>query len=185
MGMFWGYPFFVFLGLHSQHVEVPRLGVELELQPPAYPTATAMWDRSHVCDLHHSSRQCQNLNPLSEARDGTHNLMVPHPIRFCWVTMGTPRGGKYWQALVERKMRMRTEKARRKPQLCLRPIFLTQSSEASWYSIRYDKIGDGHWFNNKIIFFLATPTTCASSQAKDGTQATAATEATAVTMPDP
>ena len=32
--------FFVFLGLHLQHVEVPRLGVQLELQLPAYTTAT-------------------------------------------------------------------------------------------------------------------------------------------------
>ena len=27
--------------------------------------------------LHHSSRQCQILNPQSETRDRTHNLMVP------------------------------------------------------------------------------------------------------------
>ena len=31
---------FRFLGLHLWHMEVPRLGVELELQPPAYTTAT-------------------------------------------------------------------------------------------------------------------------------------------------
>ena len=29
-----------FLGLHLQHMEVPRLGVESELQLPAYTTAT-------------------------------------------------------------------------------------------------------------------------------------------------
>ena len=34
---------------------------------PAYTTATAMWDLSHICNLHHSSQQCQILNPLSEA----------------------------------------------------------------------------------------------------------------------
>ena len=34
--------FFVFLGPHSWHMEVPRLGVELELQLPACTTATAM-----------------------------------------------------------------------------------------------------------------------------------------------
>ena len=55
---------------------VPRLGVELELQLPACPRATAARDLSHVCDLHHNSQQCQILNPLSKARDGTHNLMV-------------------------------------------------------------------------------------------------------------
>ena len=31
----------VFLGLHLRHTKVPRLGVESELQPPAYTTATA------------------------------------------------------------------------------------------------------------------------------------------------
>ena len=36
--------FFCFLGLHLQHTEVPRLGVELELWPPAYATATATPD---------------------------------------------------------------------------------------------------------------------------------------------
>ena len=36
--------FFCFLGPHSQHMEVPRLGVELELQLPAYTTATATLD---------------------------------------------------------------------------------------------------------------------------------------------
>ena len=32
-------------------MEVPRLGVEMELKPPTYATATAMWDLSHVRDL--------------------------------------------------------------------------------------------------------------------------------------
>ena len=58
-------------------MEVPRLGDESELQLQAYTTDTAMWDLSHVCDLYHSSQQRQILNPLSEARDRTHNLMVP------------------------------------------------------------------------------------------------------------
>ena len=57
-------------------MEVPRLGVEWELQMPAYTTATATQDPSRICELHHSSQQCQILNPLSEGRDGTHNLMV-------------------------------------------------------------------------------------------------------------
>jgi len=35
---------FFFLGLHLQHVEVPRLGSESKLQLPAYTTATAMQD---------------------------------------------------------------------------------------------------------------------------------------------
>ena len=35
---------FVFLGLHLRPVEVPRLGVQLDLQLPAYTTATATPD---------------------------------------------------------------------------------------------------------------------------------------------
>ena len=61
--------FFFFLGPRLWHMEVPRLGIELELQLPAYTTATALWDQSHVFDLYHSSRQCQILSPLSKARD--------------------------------------------------------------------------------------------------------------------
>jgi len=56
-------------------MEVPRLGVETELQLPAYATATAKRDLSYVCNLHHSSRQSQIPNPLSEARDQTCLLM--------------------------------------------------------------------------------------------------------------
>jgi len=79
--------FFVFLGPHPRHMEVPRLGVELELLLPAYARATAMPDPSCVCNLHHSSWQRQILNPLSEARDQTRNPMVPSRIHFhCAIT---------------------------------------------------------------------------------------------------
>ena len=43
--------FFLFLWLHLLHMEVPRLGVESELQLSAFATATAMPDLSYVCDL--------------------------------------------------------------------------------------------------------------------------------------
>ena len=71
-----------FLGLRPWHMEVPRLGVQPELQLPAYTPATATPDLSRICDLHHSSGQRQILHPLSEARDRTHNLMVPSWICF-------------------------------------------------------------------------------------------------------
>ena len=58
-------------------MEVPRLGVESELQLLAYTTATATWDLSHVCDLHHSSWQRPILNPLREAWDGTVSSWRP------------------------------------------------------------------------------------------------------------
>ena len=56
-------------------MDVPRLGVELELQLLAYNKATATQDQSRICDLHHSSAQCQIPNPLSGPRDQTHIVM--------------------------------------------------------------------------------------------------------------
>ena len=55
------YFYFCILGPHLWHTEVPRLGVESELQLLACATATAMPDLRHICDLHHSSWQCQIL----------------------------------------------------------------------------------------------------------------------------
>ena len=66
---------FVFSSPHLQHREAPRLGVELEPQLPAYTTATAMPDPSHIHNQRCSSQQRWILNPLSEAGDGTHILM--------------------------------------------------------------------------------------------------------------
>ena len=48
---FFNLNFNIFLGLYPEHMEVPRLGAELELQLPAYTTATAMPGPSHVRDL--------------------------------------------------------------------------------------------------------------------------------------
>ena len=55
-------------------MEIPGQGVKIELQLPAYTTATTTLNLSHISDLHHSLWQCQNLNSLSNARDGTHIL---------------------------------------------------------------------------------------------------------------
>jgi len=43
-----------------------------------------------AADLHHSSWQHQILNPLSEARGRTRNLMVPSWIHFPCAAKGTP-----------------------------------------------------------------------------------------------
>ena len=70
-------------------MEVPSLGVQSDLQLSAYIPAThrgvqgyfwelsrSVTELSRVCDLHRSSQQRWILNPLSEARDRTHDLMV-------------------------------------------------------------------------------------------------------------
>ena len=53
-------------------MEIPKLGVESELQ--AYDTATATRDTSHIYDLSCNLSQSRILNPPSEARDQTHIL---------------------------------------------------------------------------------------------------------------
>ena len=44
--------------MHLQHLEIPRLGVESELQLLAYVTATATLDPSYICNQYHSLQQC-------------------------------------------------------------------------------------------------------------------------------
>ena len=72
-------------------MEVPRLGVELDLLLPAYTTATATGDLSRICDLHHSSRQHWIPDPLSEARDQTHILLETSGFCYHCATMGALR----------------------------------------------------------------------------------------------
>ena len=57
-------------------MEIPRLGVELELQLLAHTTVTATQDPS-----------C----PLSRARDQICVLMDASQIRFYWAMVGTPK----------------------------------------------------------------------------------------------
>ena len=65
-----------FLEPHPRHMEVPRLGMELELQLQAYTTAAL--DLSHVCILHHSlwqlTEQGQGWNPQDM---GTGQVLNP------------------------------------------------------------------------------------------------------------
>ena len=72
-------------------MEVPKLGVESELQLPAHTTATATPDSSHVFDLYHSSRQRRIPDPLSEAGDRTRDLMDASWVREPLSYDGTPK----------------------------------------------------------------------------------------------
>ena len=65
-------------------MEVPRLGVKLELQLPAYTTATPHLSR--ICNLRHNFRQHQVLNLLSGARDRTCVVMDPSQDGYHWAT---------------------------------------------------------------------------------------------------
>ena len=90
LGFFFFFLVFFFLEPHTQHMEVPRLGVESEMQP-SYTTVSAMPDPSLVWDLYHSSQQCQIHNPLRKARDWTRILMDTNWVCYHWATTGTPR----------------------------------------------------------------------------------------------
>ena len=48
----------------------------------AYTAATATLDSSPVCNLHHSSRQCQNLNTLSKTGKRTHILIDTSQVHY-------------------------------------------------------------------------------------------------------
>ena len=93
---------FGFLGSQLQHMEIPRLGAESELQLLACTIATATQDPSRVCSLHPSSQQCQILNPLCRARDWTHNLMDTSQIHFHCATTGIPLLTSYWPKQTDR-----------------------------------------------------------------------------------
>ena len=74
----------IILELHLQHMEVLKAKGQITL------TYTFGLHHSHsnlgselLCNLRHSSQQCQILNPLSEARDRTRNLMVTSWVHYC------------------------------------------------------------------------------------------------------
>ena len=85
----WNLIYFIilFLGPYLQHLEIPRLGVELELQLPAHSTARATQNPSRFCDLHNSSWQRRIPNPMREARDQTCILMAVSRDCYLWATI--------------------------------------------------------------------------------------------------
>ena len=66
--------FFLFRTLPKAYGSSQARG-QIELQLPAYTTATAMPDLSHICSLHCSSQPHRILNPFSKAGDRTRILM--------------------------------------------------------------------------------------------------------------
>ena len=81
--------FFFFFGPNLWHMEIPKLGVELELVAAYFGAATATRDPSHcTCDLYPSSQNHQILNPLSKA---SSVLTDATQVRYCWARTGTPR----------------------------------------------------------------------------------------------
>ena len=55
-------------------MEVPKPGVKLEMQVPAYTIATAIGDLRYICDLCQNLQQRRIFNLMSKARDQMHIL---------------------------------------------------------------------------------------------------------------
>ena len=81
---------FFFLGPSPWHMEVPRLGDKAKLQLLASTKATTTQDPNLICDLYHSSWQCQIPNPMSGARDWTRIFMDTSRFPYHWATTGAP-----------------------------------------------------------------------------------------------
>ena len=73
--------FFCFLGSNLRHMEVPGLEGLIRAVAVGLSHSHSNPGFEPLMHLHHSSRQCWILNPLSKARDRTRNLMVPSWIR--------------------------------------------------------------------------------------------------------
>ena len=74
-----------FLGLHLWHMEVPRLGIKLELhcQPRPQPQQRRIWAASATYITAHS-----NAGSLSHWVNCI--LMDTNKVHYCWATIGTP-----------------------------------------------------------------------------------------------
>ena len=75
---------------HSHACGICKFPARGQIGATAHTTATVTLDPSHIYDLYLSLQPHHILNPLSEARDQTYNLLVPRQIRFrC--AMRTPK----------------------------------------------------------------------------------------------
>ena len=79
--------FFFFLGPHLWHMEVPRLGVKLELQLPAYTTATASWDPSSAATYTTAHSNSGSLTHWT--KPGTTTSWILVRVLYCWAAVGT------------------------------------------------------------------------------------------------
>ena len=85
--------FFGFLGPCPGHMEVPSIGVESELWPPAYATAKRDLSPMTYPAAHGNARSF--LTPLSKATDRTCIFMDIRWIHFHCTTTGTPQMGLF------------------------------------------------------------------------------------------
>ena len=84
--------FFVFLGPYLRHMEVPKLGVKLELQLPAYATTTATPDLHTAASSTYTTAHCNARSLTHWAVQGSNCILMDiSQIHFHWATTGTPQ----------------------------------------------------------------------------------------------
>ena len=69
-------------------MEVPKLGVKLELELLAYAYTTAMPEPSQVCDLYHEAKSVTYTTAHSNARSLTHWLRLGIKTSSSWILVG-------------------------------------------------------------------------------------------------
>ena len=95
------FTYFCFLGLHVRHMEIPRLGVELELQLLTYVTATATQDPGSEPHLWPTPQLMGNARSLTHwARPGIEPASS-------WIKVGFITDDPRWE--LPRKMSLKIE----------------------------------------------------------------------------
>ena len=141
---------FSFLGSYPRRMEVPRLGVDSELQLPAYATATATQDLSRVCLVYHSLQQHQILNHWVRPRIEPAFSWIPVRFLTHWATTGTPKRGKKFffscskigQQILGIWLNFQE------------PVKNTDIIKFTWLSVFYRKILEMIFFSFSFFFFL-------------------------------
>ena len=165
-------------------MEVPRLGVKLQLQLPAYATATATQNPSRVCDRVWARPGIKLESSWILVGFATAESQQELLVFFWFVWSGFfwlpwACGISGWGIGSELQLRPT-------PQLWQHLIFNPPRQAGGWTCVPVLQILQHH--SRKSIFFfffLAAPALCGNSGARDQTCATAATRAVAMTMPDP
>ena len=159
-----------FLMATPRHMEVPSLGLKLELQLLAYSTATALLDANCIFDLHHSSWNTGSFNPLRKARDQTHILLDTSQILNLMSHNGNSQLYFYTLATNNPKVKLRAIPLRIKKNR-IRGSSHCGAAEANPTSIHEDmsSIPDpAQWFRDPVLLWAAVSAGVYSSDSTPG-----------------
>ena len=124
-------------------MEASRLGVELEeLQLPAYTTATATPDPSHICDLHHSS-------VLGNAGSSTHCERPGIKHTSSWILVGFVTTEPQWELQNEYSLELRISSRR-----CQRGCVVITISFPPFFFLLYSFFNFNFWAYSYFLIIL-------------------------------